>query len=165
MDFVKLAVGQPFPAKINGEVVFTMSNNLPTLILNWNGITSKETQAVRKGLPQFSVTKVKSVIFLLARFGLLEWMDVPYSVHLDHDLDLDDININDGEGLGLHIILIEARTNTVKVMRLITLDTGLSRTLIDFIKQQQNEPFDMQKYYREVNMIYSQYSTRDLLEL
>ena len=48
----------------------------------FNHPTVKEMDAIKNGDPQFGIVIVKDVIFLLSRFGTLNWTDAPFNIHL-----------------------------------------------------------------------------------
>lgn len=158
---IKLAVGQKFPAKIKGEVGMSWSRQ-PMLVLNWSGITEKEVVNVKDGASQFRLYVRDNIIFLCFKFGELPWMDTAYTVHLERTpVDVSE-PIDDGEGYGLHVYLVDADTQTIKVMRLIGLSTSISRKLQQALIKQQAAEFDGRIHQMQIQNIYSVMSSADM---
>lgn len=106
--------------------------------------------------------KEKNVIVMLFKFGDLNWMDAPYSVHLSRNLTkLDDVTTN--EGLALTIVFVDASTGIVKNLRLIGLPNGLTKELFADIKKQKELSFD--GFDENLGNIYRKYSTKQLVNV
>lgn len=158
---LKLAVGEKFPAKIAGEVGMSWSNQ-PMLILSWSNISDKEIKNVENGTAQFRLYTRDDIIFLCFKFGELPWMDTAYTVHLERTPVDVSTPINDGEGYGLHVCLVDAKTQEIKVLRLIGLTTGISRKLQQALIKQQAAEFDSRVYRMQIQNIYSVLSSADM---
>ncbi|WP_370852163.1 hypothetical protein [Megasphaera elsdenii] len=162
-DFTKLAVGSPLPFNAPGEICFTMSGGNPTLIIQLPNLTAEEIQSVKSGEAQFKVIGLDGVIFWLVKLGTMEWMDVPYSPHLDKGITIPEIP--DGTGLAIQIILVEATTRIVKVLRLITVPTNTSRSFLKKVQYELQQPFNFNEYGLKVQKIYASYSTAALVKM
>lgn len=158
---IKLAVGQKFPAKINGEVGMTWSDQ-PTLVLNWSNISDKEAENVKSGISHFRLYVRDNIIFLCFKFGELPWMDTAYTVHLERTPVDVSTSIDDGAGYGLHVYLVDADTQNIKVMRLIGLNTSISRKLQQALIKQQAAEFDNRIYQMQIQNIYNVMSSADM---
>jgi hypothetical protein len=163
MNFTKLKVGSPLPFVSPGEICFTMSGGNPTLIIQLSDLTTEEIQSVKNGKHQFKVIDLDGVIFWLIKLGTMEWMDVPYSPHLDSDIIIPDIP--DGTGLAIQIILVEATTRIVKVLRLVTAPTNVSRAFLKDVQAELQQPFNFNEYGLKVQKIYASYSTAALVKM
>ena len=162
-DFTKLAVGSPLPFNAPGEICFTMSGGIPTLVMQLPGLTTEEIQSVKSGEAQFKVIGLDGVIFWLVKLGTMEWMDVPYSPHLDRDITIPEIPY--GTGLAIQIILVEATTRIVKVLRLVTAPTNVSRAFLNDVQAELQQPFNFNEYGLKVQKIYASYSTAALVKM
>lgn len=162
-DFTKLAVGSSLPFNAPGEICFTMSGGNPTLIIQLPNLTAEEIQSVKSGEAQFKVIGLDGVIFWLVKLGTMEWMDVPYSPHLDKGITIPEIP--DGTGLAIQIILVEATTRIVKVLRLVTAPTNVSRAFLKDVQAELQQPFNFNEYGLKVQKIYASYSTVALVKM
>ena len=161
--FTKLEAGAPLPFNAPGEICFTMSGGNPTLIIQLPNLTAEEIQSVKSGEAQFKVIGLDGVIFWLVKLGTMEWMDVPYSPHLDKGITIPEIP--DGTGLAIQIILVEATTRIVKVLRLITVPTNTSRSFLKKVQYELQQPFNFNEYGLKVQKIYASYSTATLVKM
>jgi len=109
---------------------------------------------IREGL-------IKDSIFFTVKIGNLEWMDAFFSPHLAAEFDLSQ-KIQSGQGLALTLMLIDARDNTVKSMRLIGLDKDFSMQLYSDIAKLMEMPFTSKKYNSNINSVLAQYDTVQL---
>lgn len=133
------------------------------LICAMNRPTDEEKQAFKSSSPyQFDFITVDGVIFFLARFGTLRWMDMPFNIHLYPDNRARLLEVpGPTQGYGLHIMLIDSSTGILIHQRLIGLDHDLSMRLHDAIINQPVIP----NYDQRLQRIMAQYSTMDLVAL
>lgn len=125
--------------------------------------TETEIRNVRSGQAQFRFLMIGDIIMFLCKFGSQPWCDAPYSWWvLPGDEREDPPDIPDGQGIFLVIVLVDAATGVLKVIRTIGLQTEFSRRLHDAIYMQMKKQIDWAEYSRQVDQIYSRY-TPDLL--
>lgn len=158
-----LKVGVKFNKNLPGEIAFSM-NPEPMIILNWDKITESEFKAIKEGTVDFRITYFEGITFVLTKFGGLRWMDAPYSPWLDGDLPLSAI-ISPQDGINLKIVLIDAKTNIIKLVRDVKLDYGTSRRLISCVQVQLETKFDHDAYLKKLNDIYSKFKTSALVAM
>lgn len=158
-----LKVGIQFPKNLPGEIAFTL-NPEPALILNWSKISEKELNNIKNSDFKMRITYYNDITFILVKFGGQAWMDAPYSAWLDGELPLSAI-LTPQEAIKLKIVLVEAETNTIKVVRNVTLDLGTSRRLISCIQVQLETEFNKEKYFKDLAEIYKKFSSNDLMKL
>jgi len=159
----KLEVGKPYQegvTRYQEGIKFDFTNSGAYLYIMFNSPTKKEIENIRNGNVEFAVYPADEVLFMLFKFGSLQWMDAPYSVHLSKDLVLQDIE--EGQGYALHITLINADNGIVEVLRLIGLSTKFSQQLKKLIEKQKDMPFDINSYNLKINYIYRNYSADDI---
>lgn len=140
---------------------FNITNSGATLELFFTNPSTEEIKNCRKGPLTFNFIKLDSIIFFIVKINSLALIDCPYSVHLSKNLTkIAYPSIN--QGLALTLFLINANTGILECMRLITLGEKFSKQLIDTIKEQGNEMFDIQKYNMELAKIYQKYNAKQL---
>lgn len=67
---------------ISEGVLFYYDQAGPSLRVFLPDPTKNEILSIRSGACQFKLVTSSSVIFILAKFGDMNWMDAPYSIHL-----------------------------------------------------------------------------------
>lgn len=164
MEIGALIVGEKAPFNISQEIAFTMQGGAPILVINWHNITPSELKSLKGTDHKFAFLYRDGIMFLLAKFGTIEWMDVPYSVHLDRGEVNLDLDIPDGQGLALQLIVINADNNKILALKLIGLKTNFSRKFIDMIIAQAKEPFDALKYNQKLIFWRDKYTTKQMVD-
>lgn len=123
--------------------------------------SESEINSIKSGNFKTGFYAEKNAIFMLFKFGSLQWMDAPYSVHLSKNLTRFEL-FDGGQGLALHIYLIDAATGVLKAIRLIGLKTNFSIQLIEAVEKQKEMSFE--GYDININNIMNKYPTKKLVE-
>lgn len=161
----KLEIGQLLEegkTKYQEGVVFDFQHGSPLLYLFFNRPTIKEIEAVKSGKFEVGFYVKDEVIFILAKFEGMPWMDAPYSVHLSRPFVLQDIH--ERQGFGLTILLVDASTGILKAIRYSGLSTEFSRKFRDAIERQNTLTWEEKTYQQKINIVYGNYSTDDLVQ-
>ncbi len=161
---MKLAVGEVLPGiKGTGDSVrFGMGDSGAELLVCFGSPTEKEIAAIKEGPVQFGMFTKENVIFILAKFGTMPWMDAPFHVGLAKGLThLQDVE--QGMGYGCTIILVDSSTGIVKALRYVGLSTEFSKRLKNNIEEQMNDVFDVAEYDAKLSRIMGTYSTKDMV--
>lgn len=163
-----LIVGEPLEEnkrKYAEGLIFDTGKSGAKLLIFFNSPTSKEIDSVKNADIELRLCVLNDIIFILSKVGTNPWMDSPYSVHLAK-YKLEDLPETEqlNSGYGLPIILIDANTGIVKVIRYIGLSTEFSQKLNQEINKQYSLPFSEGKYHMSLNRIFNNYNTKDLLK-
>lgn len=161
----KLEVGKPYQeGKISYRegLKFDFRQDGAGLYITFDTPTTKEIDSIRNGDIEISVYPKDELLFLLFKFGSLPWMDAPYSAHLSEPFTFEELT--EGKGYSLFIVLIDAKTGIVKVIRQIGLSTKFSTQFQKLVEKQKEMPFDKQEYDRKINEVFANYSTEDLVK-
>ena len=130
--------------------------------LNCSFAAENEIMAVKEGQLQFGMFTKENVIFILAKFGNMPWMDAPFHVGLARGLTcLQDVE--QGTGYGCTIILADSHTGVIKALRYVGLSTEFSKRLKYNIEEQQEAGFDETTYYAKLAHIMRNYTTKDMV--
>ncbi len=161
----KLEVGSPFSGTIpsQDQVQFDFLQSGAVCILFYSEPSSNEVQSIKNGLFQAELLELEDIIFMLFRFGTLNWIDCPYTVYLSKPFQF--AELEEGMGFALQIILVDRRTTTIKALRLIGLEHDFSKRLFETIERQKKLPFDLNVYNRTLDQIYKKFQTDDLVKL
>ncbi|HRC81221.1 MAG TPA: hypothetical protein PLF27_07530 [Sedimentibacter sp.] len=160
----KLEVGQLLQNGITSYqegIRFDFHQSGPILYLYFSRPKEKEIESIKSGKFDFGFYFKDEIIFILAKFQGMPWMDAPYSVHQSQPFTFQDIQ--DGKGFGLTTLLTDADTGILKVIRYSGLSTIFSKRFKDAIDTQKNMPFDKEIYCKKINAIYGNYKTKDLV--
>lgn len=160
----KLKVGQLLQegkTKYQEGVIFDFQQAGTLLYLFFNSPTETEIESIKKGEFEIGFYQKDEVIFIMAKFQGMPWMDAPYSVHLSQPFEFQEIT--EGKGFGLTTLLVDANTGILKAIRYSGLSTEFSRKLRIAIENQKNISWDERSYNQKIDMIYDNYSTYDLV--
>ena len=133
------------------------------LYIVFNNPTKQEIEEIRKEDCKIGIFEKNEVIFLLFKFGDMEWMDVPYTVHLSKGLVLE--KIQPGMGYAITILLINSANGILEAIRLVSMPTKISQLFYDAVQRQRIQIFDYSKYWNTLDKIYSQYETKDMVKM
>lgn len=141
---------------------FDITDSGCNLMLYFNEPDSAEIECVQRGEVRYGYYKENNVIMLLFKFGTLQWIDAPYSIHLSKNLtELQEIK--EGFGFAVNVYLIDARTGVLKAIRLISFSTRFSQMLKSDIENQKELTFE--NFDLNLNNIYRKYTTNQLVKL
>lgn len=158
-------VGKMYPEMRNkaDSLYLSIDGSGLMLISLLNKPTSKETQAFNRHSDlSVAAGRMFDLLYLCVKFGNLNWMDCTYTPHLGEIPNLPDAT--DGMGYALHICMFDTSTGVLKVQRIVSLDTITSQYIKKQIEGLKNKPFDKATYNAQLNAIYGNYSTKDLLD-
>lgn len=136
------------------------------LLLFFHGPTTAEVEAVRRGRAQFALYAQGDLLVLCSQFGDQPWTDAPFSWHLLPESEREEPpELTRDERIALQVILVDAATGIVQVLRLKTLSPGFSRALHRAIRAQRDRPWPGQPTYdARLDAVFAEYRTVDLVE-
>lgn len=140
-------------------VLFDIDDGGGQLLFLMDSPTEAEIKNVRYGSIDFALFESRNIIFLLAKFGELNWIDTPYSVHLSKTYKLR--KITEGEGLSTLIMLVDTRTETIKTLRLVSFSTEFTRSLFSLIEKQNEK--QIENYDANLSYIYATTQTEKMV--
>lgn len=89
------------------------------LLLFFRGPTAAEVEAVRRGRARFALYAQGDLLVLCSKFGDQPWADAPFSWHLLPEGEREGPpELTGDERIALQIILVDAATGIVHVLRL-----------------------------------------------
>lgn len=163
MNIIK--VGESFPGG-KGHIEnchFILDNGGASLVVYFHSPTNAEIEQFRENHRfELRFVVLNGVIFILAKIGNLNWMDMPYKPNKDLTIFPE---IEEGGGLSLSLMLVDTATGNLKHFRLIGMATKFSRRLIQAIQEQGNDDFDRIKYQQRIDDVYRKYPTTALVKL
>lgn len=100
--------------------------------------TAEEIEKIKSDLSRFALTVTGPVIWLAFKFGDLPWSDASFSIHLvpEAEQQLPPPLPHEQSRALLHVILIDADTGIVKVLRLVSFSPTFSNALHKAIQAQ-----------------------------
>ena len=127
---------------------------------NRQELTDTET-----GEARFALTVEKDIIYFCYRFGLGDWGDCGFSIHLvpKDERILPEPPATEYERALLSVLLIDAETGIVKVIRAVSLSPQFTRKLHQAIRDQASRPFPAD-YDRQGEEVYRRYTSAQLVE-
>lgn len=165
MNISAIEVNKQYPGDIplQEKSAFDIDDSGPMLLLFWKNPSQKETDNINRGQMKVALTILDDCIFLLVKFGDLNWMDMPYNAHLSSGLTKIEAPV-ETQGYALNTILVDIATRKTKALRLTGLPHKFSLALKKAIEEQLKSPAVTQEKNNEiVTGIYAKYSTKELL--
>ena len=135
------------------------------LLIAWNEPTPHEIAGLRRAAMHVGLVIDGPVIFFLYRFeDTTPWADAPYTFHRVPvaERSLPPAPLTPDTRAVLTVILLEARSGIVQVIRVVTLSPVLTQRLFEAIRQQAASPFDLGYYDAALDAIYENASSEDL---
>lgn len=159
-------IGKQLPLSHPGRegVIFQYTESGPIMIIAFKRPRENEIKTIQSGDVQMALYTTPSIIFILSKFGSLNWMDAPYSVRLHDNLILDwREQIAEGEGIALQIVLIDADSKIIKAQRMIGCATNFSQEMRKEIERQFEGTFSKEEYKQKLSDIYTRLTTDDMV--
>jgi hypothetical protein len=133
------------------------------LLIAMQHLRPEEIEAVRSARASFAFTVIKDVLVFQYRFGsVLSWSDAAYTWHkvsvAEQQLPPE---VAGEQRAMLEIVLIEATTGIVKVIRAVSFSPTFTRRLHQAIRQQAVRPFSPD-YDSQVRQIFAAFSSSQL---
>lgn len=151
-------VGQAIMQPSADSVRFDLSDDGAILVIAMRNLSDNEKQSFKNGAHQFKFAIANDIIFLLCRFGTMQWMDAPYYKFLSRPFHIDPPK--SGMGIAMHALLVEATTGVLVAQKLIGLSHDLSVKLLEAVDAQP----EIHDYSMRLSTTLRLYSTVDLLE-
>lgn len=153
------------PSNAPSEGAYFDFSGGPTLNIFMDSPTEHEINAIRRGEAKFALARYGSVLFLVAKFGDMPWMDAPYSIQL---LPPEDRLLPEEFRPGLHyactVTIQDLCTGRMHGARSVTFDKGFSAMLHKAVAEQLRQEIDRATYERDLAHAYSLFpSPRTLL--
>jgi hypothetical protein len=156
----KLEIGQIYrPAAHRGEGAhFEIKPSGLEMALLFNEPSPNEVEQVRRGRFEVHLAEINQTIFLLAKFGGLEWIDMPYDPTLTLGLELQPID-GDTEGYSLLVLLADVPSGTLRAIRMVGLGNRFSKTFRQRVLATLEKGIPHTEHLRRVDAVYGQYSS------
>lgn len=164
--FKKYEVGNIYPeAKGHNEgCYFDISDEGANLVVYFNRPTKDEIENFKSEKRfEMRLIELSDIMIFLVKFGALNWMDAPYTPHLSQNLSK--INLEPGNGLAVTIMLFDTSSGRLESIRLVSLSERFTEKIKKTIDDLMKRSFDKQNFNYSVNMIFSKYSTNELVKM
>lgn len=162
-----LEVGKPYLAGRSGfaegiEFGWRGSQDRAELRFFWSDLTDEEIGAFNTAHIELAIYFESPVLLLLYRIdGATDWSDLAYSPHSSPQELVDFPEVDECQGLGLRLVLTDADTGIVRVLRDLGLSGEFSRALLTLMHQQAEASYDPVLFNQVLDDIYSRYPEPD----
>jgi hypothetical protein len=168
------SVGSPYPGRRNRafpeRILYAWNGDGHNLTLFLAKPTVREIESARVGKAEFALVVTGPVIWFLSKFGgSLPWSDSPYSIHLEREGSADGIalpplDLTPAARYLCNIMLIEADTTIVRVIRAVSFSPEFTRALHQAINTQAEQEWPGSAAYdRAIAQAYQRYPSTELL--
>ncbi len=152
--------------------VFEMTSSGAMLLIHFDRPSNEEIRQARRGDIMIGYLVSGPIIFIVSKFGSMNWMDSPFSIMLypDHEvlaLGIMDAIAESGPtlGLGIQTSLIDRTTGVVHSIRMIGASREFSTGLMDEIAKQLRSPFSARDYKAAIMDAYRTYDTSEKMAM
>lgn len=130
----------------------------PSLVIHIPSPTKHEISQVRKGKAKFCLAQSNGVLFVMSKFGDLEWFDAPYHVclHAPHLWGVVE-EYQKGLRFNLAILLVDSSTGNQCGARVLTWSPHFSERFEALIEFQKSRPISRIDYDLAIERTYSMY--------
>ncbi|BBB91182.1 MAG TPA: hypothetical protein PKA28_11500 [Methylomusa anaerophila] len=161
------AVGEPFmegKSRLEPIVTYRFDTGGHTLAIIQEGLTEQEIELVNSGKAELALYVDLPVLFLLYRFGgdSCCWLETPFSWHMTEGDKRAYPDESTPEAL-LNIVLVEAATGIVKVVRRIKLNSLFTAKLHETILAQSKTSFNGQSFAKHLNTVYNEMDVEEMV--
>lgn len=163
----RLEVGQVKESWINHNegTYFNFDNLGVSLITFFHSPTQYEiAQFHSTARFEMRVITLKDIIIFTIKIGSLNWMDAPYSPHLNTTEPILE-EISEGSGYALTLILVDAKTGKIEHLRLISISNDFSKKIKKEIESNLTKTFDQSSYAQNLQFIFKNYTTKQLASM
>ena len=164
----RLEVGKPYipgVGKFPEGIEFGWSGESGRLELRffWPSVSDREIESFASGEAEFALYYENPVLLLLYRIeGAADWSDLSYSLHVSPEESRDIPGVEDQcEGLTLRVVLTDADTGIVMVLRELVLSPQFSQVLLARLREQSEEPYNPLLFNQVLDDIYVRYPDPD----
>lgn len=141
-----------------------MSDSGMSILLYFDHPTEEEIKEVMAGNSlEIRMLPMKESMIFLIKFGVMAWMDAPYSPHLSKNFS--GMQPLDGKGIATTITLFDTRTGELKEIRLLSLSNSFSQLIAKNIEEYKKKEFDAKEYYTYISKLFSAYTTKDFVKM
>jgi hypothetical protein len=146
--------------------VFDYDEMGPRLRIFMSDPTETEIQSIRRDKCQFKLVICGQVIFLMAKFADMYWMDAPYSIHLlpEEQRKLCS-EFTEGKRYGLIVMLINSRTNDQCGTRLVSWDPHFSAMFHGSVKSQLAGRFSQHEHDQTIRTTYASFNSSQMCSM
>jgi hypothetical protein len=141
-----LSVGKLYSSRAHWPEVaqYNYRGGAHELVVFYERPTSAEVYAFRSGTCEFGLFTRGNVIWLLSKFGDLPWQDHPFSWHLvpERERDLPSADLEKQVRAMLQVVLVDAATGIVRVLRAVTWSPDFTRAMHAAIREQASKVWD-----------------------
>ena len=162
-----MAEGQPLPSIAGWPegCIFSMIDDGMYFIVNFAAPTDEEIKQVRSGEGfEIRYAVIENILMITVKLGKLHWMDAPFSPHLEVSAGRLHVKSLD-TGKPLTIILTDAKTTVMKVLRMVGISASFSASINMAVKRMLNMPFSSEEYDARLQSIINRYSTEKLVTM
>lgn len=159
-DMTKLVVGEKFPSSTPASdgAYYEFDNSGHALKIFAADLSAHEIKAIRKGRAIFGVYEKDGILFLLSKFGDMDWMDAPYHAGLyDINRRPEIVELTENSRAFLQVFLVDTQDGKLKGMRGMTLGRMTTQKIYQIAERQLQAGISQSEYQSSVSraMIFS----------
>jgi len=112
---------------------------------------------VSKSRADFAMLVDEGVIFMLYKFGTMQWSDAPFTIHLVPEEERVIPGPKHGQHALLQVVLVDAATGIIKTLRAVTFSPEFTTALEGAIREQAKRPWDQAAHDMAIQRAYAKY--------
>ena len=128
--------------------------------------TPAEKNEFNNAPAQMALWNNSPVLWIAVKFGSLDWIDAPYTVHLTHpDARTMPELKSPEERYPLTMLYVNADGGDIEAVRVATMSPAMSRDIRRISQEQEAEKYDPENYERSLRTTMEQYEPRQIARL
>ena len=128
--------------------------------------TAAEKNRFNNAPAQMALWNNPPVLWIAVKFGSLDWIDAPYTVHLTHpdSRTMPELKPPE-ERYPLTMLYVNADGGDIEAIRVATMSPAMSRDIRRISQEQEAEKYDPENYERSLRTTMEQYEPRQIARL
>ena len=145
---------------------YHINHGIHELALFHRNPTAAEKNRFSNAPAQMALWNNPPVLWIAVKFGALDWIDTPYTVHLTHpDARTIPELESPEERYPLTMLYVNADGGDIEAIRVATMSPAMSRDIRRISQEQEAEKYDPENYERSLRTTMEQYAPRQIARL
>lgn len=145
---------------------YHINHGIHELALFHRNPTAAEKSQFNNAPAQMALWNNPPVLWIAVKFGALDWIDAPYTVHLTHPeaRAMPELKSPE-ERYPLTMLYVNADGGNIEAIRVATMSPAMSRDIRRIAEEQKSEKHDPERYDQSVKLTMEKYEPQQIARL